>query len=117
MCRLKATNVQVARNECLASCRAQVHAKLNHNGSARAMNLRANRTGRIEARTGLRMMTTFPRSSLSFPKRGFPQHGWKAGFPRCLRYYSSALGGPASGPGSVSGPRRVEPRLSASRPA
>jgi len=35
--------------------------------------------GRIEARTGLRMMPTFPRSSLSFRTAGFPQYGWKAG--------------------------------------
>ena len=38
-------------------------------------------SGRIEARTGLRMMPTFPRSSLSFRTAGFPQYGWKAGFP------------------------------------
>src|SRR5215471_13002882 len=30
-------------------------------------------SGRIEARTGLRMMPTFPRSSLSFRTAGFPQ--------------------------------------------
>jgi hypothetical protein len=36
-------------------------------------------SGRIEARTGLRMMPTSPRSSLSFRAAGFPQHGWKAG--------------------------------------
>src|SRR3954454_7176326 len=35
--------------------------------------------GRIEARTGLRMMPTFPRSPRSFRKAGFPQYGWKAG--------------------------------------
>ena len=45
------------------------------------------RSGRIEARTGLRMMPTFPRSPLSFRTAGFPQYGWKAGlsdgaFPR-----------------------------------
>ena len=38
-------------------------------------------SGRIEARTGLRMMPTFPRSPLSFRTAGFPQYGWKAGFP------------------------------------
>src|SRR5262245_28297652 len=38
-------------------------------------------SGRIEARTGLRMMPTFPRPSLSFRTAGFPQYGWKAGFP------------------------------------
>ena len=37
-------------------------------------------SGRIEARTGLRMMPTFPRSPLSFRTAGFPQYGWKAGF-------------------------------------
>src|SRR5215469_8765248 len=35
--------------------------------------------GRIEARTGLRMMPTFPRSPLSFRTVSFPQYGWKAG--------------------------------------
>ena len=34
---------------------------------------------RMEARTGLRMMPTFPRSPLSFRTAGFPQYGWKAG--------------------------------------
>src|SRR5262249_14332318 len=38
-------------------------------------------SGRIGARSGLRMMPTFPRSSLSFRTAGFPQYGWKAGFP------------------------------------
>src|SRR5262249_50425337 len=38
-------------------------------------------SGRIEARTGLRMMPTFPRPSLSFRTAGFSQYGWKAGFP------------------------------------
>src|SRR5262249_17493714 len=33
-------------------------------------------SGRIEARTGLRMMPTFPRPSLSFRTAGFPQYGW-----------------------------------------
>jgi hypothetical protein len=41
----------------------------------------AQKSGRIEARTGLRMMPTFPRPSLSFHTAGFPQYGWKAGFP------------------------------------
>ncbi len=36
-------------------------------------------SGRIEARSGLRMMPTFPRSPLSFRTAGFPQYGWKAG--------------------------------------
>jgi len=39
------------------------------------------RLGRIEARIGLRMMPTFPRSPLSFRTASFPQYGWKAGFP------------------------------------
>ena len=39
------------------------------------------RLGRIEARIGLRMMPTFPRSPLSFRKASFPQYGWKAGCP------------------------------------
>jgi len=37
------------------------------------------RSGRTEARIGLRMMPTFPRSSLSFRTVSFPQYGWKAG--------------------------------------
>ena len=36
-------------------------------------------SGGIEARTGLRMMPTSPRSPLSFRTAGFPQYGWKAG--------------------------------------
>src|SRR3954451_8185013 len=36
-------------------------------------------SGRIEARTGLRMMPTFPRSPRSFRTAGFTQYGWKAG--------------------------------------
>src|SRR6266536_5073606 len=39
-------------------------------------------SGRIEARTGLRMMPTFPRSPLSFRTAGFPRYGWKAGVSR-----------------------------------
>src|SRR3984893_4057333 len=38
------------------------------------------RSGRIEARIGLRMMPTFPRSPLSFRTASFPRYGWKAGF-------------------------------------
>ena len=37
--------------------------------------------GRIKARTGFRMMPTFPRSSLQSVRQVFPQYGWKAGFP------------------------------------
>jgi hypothetical protein len=36
-------------------------------------------SGGNEARFGLRMMPTFPRSPLSFRTAGFPQYGWKAG--------------------------------------
>ncbi len=36
-------------------------------------------SGGIEARTGLRMMPTFPRPLLSFRTAGFPRYGWKAG--------------------------------------
>ncbi len=36
-------------------------------------------SGRTVARTGLRMMPTFPPSPLSFRTAGFPQYGWKAG--------------------------------------
>jgi hypothetical protein len=47
------------------------------------------RSGRIEARIGLRMMPTFPRSPLSFRTVSFPQYGWKTGFPsgKALRTY------------------------------
>src|SRR5262249_46420140 len=41
-------------------------------------------SGRIEARTGLRMMPTSPRSPLSFRTAGFPQYGWKDGFGQRL---------------------------------
>src|SRR5436190_23217816 len=37
------------------------------------------RSGRIEARTGLRMMPTSPRPPLSCRTAGFPRYGWKAG--------------------------------------
>ena len=40
------------------------------------------KSGRIEARTGLRMMPTSPRSPLSFRTAGFPRYGWKAGLFR-----------------------------------
>src|SRR5208282_3490856 len=33
------------------------------------------RSGRIEARTGLRMMPVFPRSPLTFRTAGFPRYG------------------------------------------
>ena len=51
------------------------------------------RSGRIEARSGLRMMPTFPRSSLSFRTAGFPRYGCKAGissgaFPDATRALS-----------------------------
>jgi len=35
--------------------------------------------GRTEARSGLRMMPTFPPPPLSFRTAGFPQYGWKVG--------------------------------------
>ena len=35
----------------------------------------ANLSGRIVARTGLRMMPTFPRSPLTFRKASFPRYG------------------------------------------
>ena len=46
----------------------------------RSISIRSVRSGRIEARSGLRMMPTFPRSPLSFRTAGFPRYGWKAGF-------------------------------------
>jgi len=36
-------------------------------------------SGRTVARSGLRMMPTFPPSPLSFRTAGFPRYGWKAG--------------------------------------
>ena len=36
-------------------------------------------SGGTVARSGLRMMPTFPLSPLSFRTAGFPQYGWKAG--------------------------------------
>jgi hypothetical protein len=36
-------------------------------------------SGRTEARSGLRMMPTFPPSPLKFRTAGFPQYGFKAG--------------------------------------
>src|SRR5262249_37579332 len=45
------------------------------------------RSGRTEARTGLRMMPTSPRSPLSFRTAGFPRYGWKAG--RAPRHLSN----------------------------
>jgi hypothetical protein len=36
-------------------------------------------SGRTAARSGLRMMPTFPLSPLSFRTAGFPQYGWKVG--------------------------------------
>jgi hypothetical protein len=54
-------------------------------GRNRAMSIgfamTANGSGRIEARIGLRMMPTFPRSPLSFRTASFPQYGWKADCP------------------------------------
>jgi hypothetical protein len=60
-------------------------------------------SGGIEARTGLRMMPTSPRSPLSFRTAGFPQYGWKAGlsdgaFPECRRLKPApGIHQPASG--------------------
>jgi hypothetical protein len=39
-------------------------------------------SGGTKARTGLRMMPTFPSSPLKFRTAGFPQYGFKAGFHR-----------------------------------
>src|SRR3954451_10615378 len=47
-----------------------------HDRSSRPHHLQS---GRIEARTGPRIMPTFPRSPRSFRTAGFPQYGWKAG--------------------------------------
>ena len=42
----------------------------------------AARSGRAMARTGLRMMPTFPSSPLKFRTAGFPRYGFKAGLSR-----------------------------------
>jgi hypothetical protein len=47
--------------------------------AAARLGANVDRSGRIEARTGLRMMPTSPRSPLSFRTAGFPRYGWKAG--------------------------------------
>jgi len=48
-------------------------------GDSARLEVDVDRSGRIEARTGLRMMPTSPRSPLSFRTAGFPRYGWKAG--------------------------------------
>src|SRR4029077_10108839 len=48
-------------------------------------------SGRIETRIGLRMMPTFPRSSLSFRTAGFPQYGWEAGLSNGAFLYVAQL--------------------------
>ena len=50
-------------------------------GDRARLGVDVDRSGRTEARSGLRMMPTSPRSPLSFRTAGFPQYGWKAGFP------------------------------------
>jgi hypothetical protein len=49
-------------------------------GAANLMQYLSSWSGRIEARIGLRMMPTFPRSPLSFRTASFPQYGCKAGY-------------------------------------
>jgi hypothetical protein len=53
-------------------------------------------SGGTMARTGLRMMPTFPSSPLKFRTAGFPQYGFKAGFsgrafPRTIARFASVL--------------------------
>ncbi len=47
--------------------------------ASRRGGLSPRKSGRTVARSGLRMMPTFPPSPLSFRTAGFPQYGWKAG--------------------------------------
>src|SRR5262249_8204892 len=48
-------------------------------GDRARLGVDVDRSGRTEARTGLRMMPTSPRSPRSFRPAGFPRYGWKAG--------------------------------------
>ena len=48
------------------------------------------------ARTGLRMMPTFPSSPLKFRTAGFPQYGFKAGFQSEPFSWGSDVSYPAS---------------------
>jgi hypothetical protein len=57
------------------SCRHSTHHAL---GAVKALD----RAGRAKARSGLRMMPTFPLPSLKFRTAGFPQYGFKAGRSR-----------------------------------
>ena len=48
-------------------------------------------SGRAKARSGLRMMPTFPLPSLKFRTAGFPQYGFKAGrSDRAFPFYASS---------------------------
>jgi hypothetical protein len=67
---------------------------LSDSGSLRGLELDAPPpgSGRTMARTGLRMMPTFPSSPLKFRTAGFPRYGFKAGlsagtFPRAAPTY------------------------------
>jgi hypothetical protein len=46
----------------------------------RIITCRNARSGKVVARSGLRMMPTFPPPPLSTVRRVFPQYGWKVGF-------------------------------------
>ena len=72
------------------------------------------RSGRAKARSGLRMMPTFPLPSLKFRTAGFPQYGFKAGrsdrafpfdasSPRTVCHCPSCSPLPSSVPRSVPG--------------
>src|ERR1035437_9302226 len=70
----------------LADCRIKIAEASTLMGLGRRQVFRlakgyGKQSGRIEGRDGVRMMPTFPRSPLSFRTAGFPQYGWKAGFP------------------------------------
>jgi hypothetical protein len=47
------------------------------------------------ARSGLRMMPTFPSSSLKFRTAGFPRYGFKAGISDCTESGATRLSTPA----------------------
>jgi hypothetical protein len=51
-------------------------------GTQRKTRGRADRSGRAMARTGLRMMPTFPSSPLKFRTVSFPQYGFKVGWSK-----------------------------------
>ena len=66
------------------------------------------RSGRAMARSGLRMMPTFPLPSLKFRTAGFPQYGFKAGrSDRAFPFYASSRRTVCHCPSCSPLPRRI----------